>query len=136
MKEKILSVHEVRQKGWDGYLIKTTKQEIKLLIDNEQCCCESWGYFLSEDDFEDFIGAELLDIKLTDTELKKGLFKKECRLPYSIDMESELFSGGIMFVDLVTSKGVLQFTAYNVHNGYYGHDAKIVSKQLSCTHYL
>ena len=35
-----------------------------------------------------------------------------------------------MFVDIVTDRGVLQFVAYNIHNGYYGHEAKVISTQL------
>ncbi len=46
------------------------------------------------------------------------------------ELES-LESGGAMFVHLETSEGLLQFVAYNSHNGYYGHDAVLVSKQLN-----
>ena len=42
-----------------------------------------------------------------------------------------LDSGGAMFVNLETSEGLLQFVAYNAHNGYYGHEAVLVSKQLN-----
>jgi hypothetical protein len=37
--------------------------------------------------------------------------------------------GGTQFVDFETSKGVFQLTVYNRHNGYYGHDILIESKQ-------
>lgn len=36
-----------------------------------------------------------------------------------------------MFVDLITDRGVLQFVAYNEQNGYYGHLAKVESRQLT-----
>ena len=42
--------------AYDGYKITTSKQEYLILIENGQCCCESWGYFSSEDDFADYIG--------------------------------------------------------------------------------
>lgn len=114
---------------YSGYVITTDKQKISLLIDNYQQCCESVGYFLSDDDIRSFIGSKLLGIKITDTELKKGLLKKN-------ELDEECFEGGIMFVDIETSKGTLQFVAYNEHNGYYGHEAKVVSEQLKHNKYL
>lgn len=126
--EYILKIEEYAGvESWNsmsGYIITTNKQVIKLLIEDIQQCCESFGYFMSEDNLNEFIGAELLDIKITDTELKEGLLKQH-------DLNSTWFEGGIMFVDIVTSKGILQFVAYNDHNGYYGHYAKVVSEQLN-----
>lgn len=114
-----------------GYAIHTSEQIIKLLIDDESQCCEQWGYFMSEDDFEDFIGAELINLKITDTELKEGLLKQN-----DVDVNSGWFEGDVMFVDIVTSNGTLQFIAYNEHNGYYGHEAKVISKQLNFEEFL
>ena len=73
---------------------------------------------MSEDDFADFIGAQLIDIKIVDTALNVTELK----------MEDELKGGGLdagdtMFVNINTSEGLLQFVAYNSHNGYYGHTA-------------
>ncbi|MGF9852059.1 hypothetical protein ABHN09_10780 [Bacillus paramobilis] len=128
--EEILKIEEyqeeVRWSSMSGYAITTNEQVIKLLIDDEQSCCENFGYFMSEDDFNDFIGVQLIDVKITDTELKEGLLVK-----HDLDIESEYFEGDVMFVDIVTSKGTLQFVAYNEHNGYYGHEAKVISKQIN-----
>lgn len=101
----------------DGYLIETDKKSISILIDNGQSCCESWGYFSSEDDLKQFIGAELTEINLTDIALNKTSldFIKEHNL------DSEYNAGGIQFVDFVTNKGVFQLAVYNAHDGYYGH---------------
>lgn len=133
--EQILKIEDYQEgERWDsasGYVITTNKQVIKLLIDDVQQCCENFGYFMSEDDFSDFIGAELLDIKVTETELKEGLLEK-----HDLDINDRWFEGGVMFVDLVTSKGTLQFVAYNEHNGYYGHEAKVISEQLKHEEYL
>lgn len=124
--EKILSICEYSEEdNMEGYVITTNKQVIKLLIDSVQRCCENWGYFMSEDDFNYFIGAELLNIKITDTALNK----------VKID-ELNLYEGSIMFVDIETNKGVLQFVAYNKHNGYYGHGAKVISEQLNHEEWL
>lgn len=125
--EKILKIEEVTDDNtpkWlaDGFTITTDKQVIKLLIGNGQSCCESWGYFMSEDDLEQFIGADLLDVNLTDTALNTKQIEKN---------KDNIDCGGVMFVNLDTSKGLLQFVAYNVHNDYYGHDAYVFSEQLT-----
>lgn len=139
--EKILNIEEcfgfTVKDSWgeqDGFKITTTEQEIYLVIDNMQCCCENWGYFMSEEkDINKFIGSVLINIKITDsltkTIEKEILSKNEFNL--NEDGTIDIYEGDIMFVDLETSNGVLQFVAYNEHNGYYGHEAYIISKQLS-----
>lgn len=97
----------------DGYKVKTDLHEIYVLIDNASSCCESWGYFTSEDVFDGFIGAELREVNLTDVALNKQ--KVEESGYYDGD------GGGIQFVDFVTNKGTFQLAVYNAHNGYYGH---------------
>lgn len=129
--EKILSINEVEDfklqendyRKFDGYEVVTDKQKILLLIEGHQQCCESFGYFMSKDNLGDFIGAELLEITLTDTALNTKKIDEEFK--YGLDYVD------LMFVNLKTNKGILQFTAYNEHNGYYGHDVKVVSEQLS-----
>lgn len=120
--EEILSIKEVedgkRFLSYAGYDIETTRQVIRLRIYNEASCCESWGYFMSEDDLSRFIGAKLYDIKLVDTALNTQKLV-------------DVYDGGIMFVNFETDRGTLQFVAFNEHNGYYGHDAFIESEQLN-----
>jgi len=106
--------------GYSGFTIETTEQEIMLLIENEQCCCEDWGYLLSEDNTEMFIGAEIMNIFVTDTEYKN----------YDIPFGDSLDAGDVVFVNVDTNVGRLQFVAYNAHNGYYGHSVRVVSNQL------
>lgn len=123
MKEIINSILEITDhkfddgSSYDGYCIETNQQAIYLLIDNYQSCCENWGYFMSQDNIADFIGQELLSLKIVDTAL-------------NVEKVVDVYEGGIMFVNLETPIGVLQFTAYNEHNGYYSHDAKVISRQL------
>lgn len=105
--------------GMDGFIIETNKQKIKVGISNTDQCCEQWGYFMSKDNISEFIGAVILNITLTN----KCLITK--------DVLNDLYEGDAMFVNIETNKGTLQFTAYNQHNGYYGHDACIVSFQLN-----
>lgn len=134
--EKILKIeqHSERER-WsrmDGYAITTDNQVIKLLIDSDQSCCENFGYFMSEDDLERFIGSNLIDITITDTALNTHKL-----LNNNLDAEPPyVYEGGIMFVNIHTSGGVLQFVAYNEHNGYYGHEAKVISQQLNHEEFL
>lgn len=41
-----------------------------------------------------------------------------------------------MFINVETTRGLLQFAAYNEHNGYYGHDVLLVSKYEEAKRYL
>jgi hypothetical protein len=117
--ETILAINEIHDTGFD---IVTDKQTIQCRIDNGQSCCENWGYFMTNDDVNEFIGAKLLDVAIVD----KLLNEKKLDMLCEADVE-----GGVMFVNFVTSQGVLQFTAYNSHNGYYGHEASVKSIQLN-----
>lgn len=115
--EIIESIKEVTQGGFDGYVIKTNLQEIKIFIENGQGCCEIWGHLSSEDDFNDYIGAELKNIVQVDDALNVVM--------------KQLEPDCTIFVNVETSKGLLQFAVYNEHNGYYGHRVKITSNQFS-----
>lgn len=126
--EKILRIEETTfqkvKDDWqhfDGYQIITDQQTIKIGISNSQCCCESFGCLITNDETKDFIGAELKSLAIVD----EALNKKE------IEELEYLDCGGAMFVNFETSEGLLQFVAYNAHNGYYGHEAVLISKQLN-----
>src|SRR5690606_37579006 len=122
MKEIIQAIGEVTFKdGWhnyDGYSVTTNKQTIKLGIDNGQCCCEKCCDFWTSGNVEECICHEVLDVRIVD----------EC---LDVHQAPEIDEGGVMFVTIVTDRGDLQFTAYNEHNGYYGHAAIVVSEQLT-----
>ena len=128
--EKIIAVNDYEGKdgysGVSGFEVVTDKQSIKLFIDNSQSCCENWGYFFCNDDPQQFIGSDLREVVLTDTALNEAQMKAN-----ELNPNDKLFEGGVMFVNLETSNGTLQFVAYNEHNGYYGHNAKVVSTQLT-----
>ena len=126
--EKILRIEETTFKktkddwqSFDGFQIITDLQTIKIGIRNGQSCCENFGCIITNDETKEFIGAELKSLAIVDTALNN---KKIEELEYSD-------RGGAMFVNLETSEGLLQFVAYNAHNGYYGHEAVLVSKQLN-----
>ena len=74
---------------------------------------------VSEDNFEDFIGQELINISIIDEDLvaHEKIFGHKKR----DNDEAE----GAVFVNLTTPLGVIQFAVYNSHNGYYSHYVKV-----------
>ena len=66
---------------------------------------------------------ELRGVSVTDVERNKEKLRAE--------LDGEMYEGGVMFVDIETDRGVLQFVAYNEHNGYYGHEARVSSTQVT-----
>ena len=116
--ETILRIEDL-DGDWDGYRVITDKQTITLGIENGASCCEVWGHFWMNDKPEDFIGAHITGVTVTDEALNTAKLE-----PDEYDERS------VMFVNIETDRGTLQFTAYNSHNGYYGHTAKVVSEQL------
>lgn len=97
---------------FSGYKIITNQTELYLVIRSEQQCCEHFGYLISEDDFSKFIGTRLNRVKVTD--------KNRQSVEYEIKGRDSEYQA--IFIDLNTDHGTLQFTAYNSHNGYYGHN--------------
>jgi len=137
MGEKILRIGEftgekidndAKWRHYSGFEIETDAQCIVLGIDDGQSCCESWGYFMSHDDVADFIGATVVGVSIVDTALCVARVERE--EAHTRD------DGDIMFVNIDTDRGVLQFCAYNKHNGYYGHQAVVISKQASASFIL
>lgn len=124
--EKIKSITQeyfkTAERDWgeyDGWVIVTSQQTIKIGISDGQSCCESFGCIVSHDDVSEFIGANLRSVSVVDTALNARV----------IEATEYLDEGGAMFVNLDTSRGKLQFAAYNCHNGYYGHEAVLISKE-------
>lgn len=120
---KILSVKEIEFKDdkdkyitlYEGIIIELEDgTKYKLGIEAGGQCCEQFGYVTSQDDYEDFIGAEFLDCYLTTKEL--------C----TIEDLPDVYEGNMMFFTIKTNKGDLQFVAYNDHNGYYSHDVVLI----------
>lgn len=119
MEEKILSVTESYENGMEGYIIETSNRVIKLLIDNSQYCCESWGYVSSDDDFSEYIGATLRNVTTVCSDNGK------MRLKRSLGKYANDYLYNAEFITLDTNNGELVFAVYNTHNGYYGHSILI-----------
>jgi len=109
--------------GMDGFMVITNLQEIKLGINNNVGCCEHWGHFWCNDQPQEFVGAHVIGVMLTN----KALITEKAPKVY----ESE-----VLFVNIETDRGVLQFVCYNSHNGYYGHLATVTCDQLKHTVFL
>ena len=116
---KILSISEdgfSRKYGngyvthYDGFTITTDEGQVLIGIDGSQQCCENAGYTSTLDNVEDFIGADIIKIDIVDIEYNP----KELPKNYCVDANT-------VFVNVHTSKGLFQVTAYNDHNGYYSH---------------
>lgn len=115
----------------EGCVIKTNKQTIKFGISSGQSCCETYGYFTSEDDIQSFVGAKILDITTTDLALKTTEIYKET-IGLSDDGKThDVYDGGVLFINVLTDRGTFQLVTYNIHNGYYGHNAVLISTQLN-----
>lgn len=108
------------ERAFEGYVVTTNRRRIKMGVSAGQDCCEVTGYFSSEDDPKSFIGKTLTGIAVVDTLLNKTQIK-------TIEYLDE---GGVMFVNLSTPDDTLQFVVYNIHNGYYGHEALISVGQI------
>lgn len=113
--------------GYDGFIIETDKQVIRLGIDNGQSCCEDWGYIASEDNFEDFVNSNLISINEVSTALEVNKIKLGTEY---------VCEGSAVFINVETTKGTLQFVLYNEHNGYYSHHYRIDSTQFDEDGYL
>lgn len=119
---KILSIEEVSRNDFvshpidenidfNGFILKTESHIITLAIQNEQECCELYGYFMTNDDINEFIGHDLLDVKITDTDLTEHSVIYDhinSLLGEDIVNESDR-SSEVMFVTLTTTNGILQF---------------------------
>lgn len=118
---RIEKIEEFFEDGFEGFKVTTNREVVTLAISDDQSCCERWGYLMSEDDFTKFIGATLWGLSPTDHAMKP------------VEVSGFDYEGNAVFVNLNTSQGPLQFTAYNIHNGYYGHTVKIESENLKWT---
>lgn len=126
IEEKTFKISEDQWGAYEGFEIATSKQTIRIGIDNSQCCCESFGSIMSVDDVKEFIGANIRQIVRVDEALNTKV----------VEAVGDLDEGGAMFINIYTSRGLLQFVCYNAHNGYYGHSAVVVSQQLTLTETL
>lgn len=124
MAEKITKIEEVYR--WVdecvGFKVTTDTREFFVLLNDDAHCCERWGTIMSEDNPQEFVGADLIDAYVTDSQLKRGMIE-----PFLHAEDDRRYDRNmhLLFVNFDTSKGTLQFVLYNAHNGYYGHLARV-----------
>jgi len=106
-------------------------ETIQLLISNDTQCCEKVGYFLTNDDVAEFIGAEFLKLNEVDSSLNVQTLIDDFVRNGEEYNESYCST---MFINIETNIGTLQFTAYNEHNGYYGHEAIVLHNGIKIKH--
>jgi len=129
---KLLKIKEFNNIDYTGFEIHTSNEVITLAIDNKRYCCEYWNTFISQDDISEFIGASISEIIVSDT--NRNSFVLACDDEFA-EIENIIKVRDnyvdvldLEFVSIYTSKGKLQFTVYNNHNGYYGHETYIKVK--------
>lgn len=120
---KKLYDHEIKGYKYEGFEVETSEQKIYVLVSAQQSCCERTGFISSLDDYNEFVGSTLLKVEIVDDILDKVKWEKE--VPYG------LYEGGVIFVNFETDKGTFQLTVYNSQNGFYGHEALVISKDLN-----
>lgn len=92
-----------------GALIATNKRYIYFAIDNEKGCCEYFGFLgWDAEDANDLIGDSLRHLKFS----------------YKEELDNHDDFKQTWFIDIQCSGLSLTLTAYNAHNGYYGHEVK------------
>lgn len=98
-------------------------RHVKFGISDEQHCCERWDYLHPADDYSEYIGAEYLGLREIDTWPE-----------FVCDQHED--ESGFQAIEVMTSKGPLQFVVYNDHNGYYSHDVITVEGDKVEVNYL
>lgn len=121
--DKNLKLSGCIYQNYDGYHIATDDTDIYLLINSGHSCCERYGYACTEDNLEDFIGATILNFEVVDSDRAVTANKL---MDTEIYKMQDVYEGDIMFLNVNTERGTLQFSVYNEHNGYYGHNALVV----------
>jgi hypothetical protein len=89
----------------DALNITFTDDTTLQLWDGGQSCCES-RYMTCEDNLPYFVGATLTDVGISEAASPPEDEYGECH--------------EIQFLDVTTSKGLIQVATHNEHNGYYG----------------
>lgn len=94
--------------GYVGYCVETSEQTIKLLIEDFQNCCESYGCDIVYETTNDMIGATVLDVY------------------WGLDFETvndDCEYTGISNANVIieTDRGNITLNVSNNHNGYYPH---------------
>lgn len=97
-----------------GIKIYTDEGDFTFIMNDQQSCCEQFGYVYTPNIVSDFIGSELLKVSEITTEF-------DANKAHGTDIISDYDTATSHF-KIETSVGDILFTFYNSHNGYYSHD--------------
>ena len=117
----------VGSKGFEdyqGYVITTTQQVIRVLISRFRGCCEEF-------DVDIILPGELTDIAsnaLTDINSLIGQHVTNVKWAYTKHNSTTVYDRFEACVEVHTSIGLVKLIAWNEHNGYYSHTVKITWK--------
>jgi len=117
-KTEIIEKIEEINDDWEGFQVTTSKRTIRVCIDTNKNCCESWGHLSSDDDLQQYVGAKLLLVASVDEAFN------------SRTDPGDIEEGTTTFVNFVTSKGNFQLAVYDNHNGYYGHSVEVTGLEI------
>lgn len=114
--------------SYEGYRIKTSERDIRVLVSSESSCCENFGYISSDDNLSQFVGAELIEVWAATLDDRyfpsENLYvKKLVDLRGWDERGPDVFEAAFVYIE--TSRGPLTLAVYNEHNGYYGHEVLI-----------
>lgn len=107
---KKVNSFEYEHNAWTGYEIVTTKQTIRVFIDDYQNCCEEYGVDMITPEGKDIVGDEVKSV-----EWGKATIQEKTSCDYR----------QTAVVHLETTSGLTQIVAYNEHNGYYPHSVYV-----------
>lgn len=122
-KEIIKEILSFDEAEYEGYKVITNNSVYEILIGNTQKCCEEFGQLCTDDNLLNYLGAELINIDLTNT-LLQNINVNDFLKDYGTSSEQQ-----IQFVTFKTDRGDFQLAVYNFHNGYYGHEIKIIKNK-------
>lgn len=127
-------VEERPDDDWIGIKITTNKQEIKVLINDFQSCCEQYDVLILSPNctlpIPDIIGHEIKNVGWG----KEIVNNLTCQIG-SLNFYNETLQESAI-VNIETNKGLYQIIAYNDHNGYYQHSVCVEWNGYSDTQYI
>jgi hypothetical protein len=109
------SITEFLIEGFEGWCVNTNKGVIYLTIDATKRGYEYFGYAIEckgQGDFNFYKGASIMRVEQDVSE-------------YADFQGDEYSLGGYTNLNIVTSKGIIDFWIYNIHDGFYEHRVKI-----------
>jgi hypothetical protein len=105
-------------RSWDGVIILTAKEEIRILISNSKSCCEQWGFRVDGKNYDQTLSADILFdkpiSKVSWNHLREREEKTACKENH--------FACVDVFLGEIPHAIPCAIDVFCYHNGYYAHD--------------